>query len=162
MIEERQGKWERARNVYLILKNYFTHEGMYDVAGEYYHREKIMEGAYYRATKQWRKYLANKLFFLIAGYGERPSHVAICWAVVITLCAGLYYGFNGIVDQDKLDYNPSVLESAYFSIVAFTTLGFGDLVPRPGAFQIVAASEALVGAGLMSIFIFVFARKMIR
>ena len=43
VIEERQGEWEMARNVYLILKTYFAHEGMHDAAREYFYREKIME-----------------------------------------------------------------------------------------------------------------------
>jgi len=59
-------------------------------------------------------------------------------------------------------YNPKFLETLYFSIVTFTTLGFGDLAPKPGFFQLFASFEALLGAIFMAMFIFVFARKMIR
>ena len=48
------------------------------------------------------------------------------------------------------------------SVVAFTTLGFVDITPRPGIFQMVAATEALIGAIFMAVFVFVFAGKMAR
>jgi len=49
-------------------------------------------------------------------------------------------------------------DAAYFSVVTWTTLGYGDLQPR-GICRVVAASEALVGniyLGLLIAFLFLF------
>ncbi|MCA9211839.1 MAG: potassium channel family protein [Planctomycetales bacterium] len=49
----------------------------------------------------------------------------------------------------------------YFSIVTFTTLGYGDYKPV-GRLQIVAASEAAVGAIMIAIVTVIFARRFLR
>ena len=49
----------------------------------------------------------------------------------------------------------------YFSIVTFTTLGYGDLSPN-GGMRIVAASEALIGAIMIAYFVVALARKVMR
>lgn len=48
------------------------------------------------------------------------------------------------------------------SVVNFTMLGLGDFVPKPGFYLIYASVEALLCAIFIALFIFVFARKMIR
>ena len=55
-------------------------------------------------------------------------------------------------------------DSLYFSVVTFTTLGFGDIRPDPGIWWVkaVAMGEALCGAILMALFVLVLGRKMMR
>lgn len=43
----------------------------------------------------------------------------------------------------------SALDFVYYSVVSYTTLGFGDLVPS-GAMRILTGTEALVGLGLIT------------
>ncbi|MBU7025782.1 MAG: two pore domain potassium channel family protein [Theionarchaea archaeon] len=49
----------------------------------------------------------------------------------------------------------------YYSIVTFTTLGYGDIHPL-GYSHIIASVEALTGAFFIALFVVVFARKMMR
>jgi len=87
------------------------------------------------------------------------------WLGIIFGCAFIYYFFSGIYNgmvNNITSYNPKFLEALYFSIVTFTTLGFGDFVPKQGFFQLFASFESLMGAIFMALFIFVFVRKMIR
>ena len=101
----------------------------------------------------------------ITGYGERPLNILLWWTGIISGCAFIYYFFNGIyngISCNITSYSPNFLEALYFSIVTFTTLGFGDLAPKSGFFQLFASFEALLGAIFMALFIFVFVRKMIR
>jgi hypothetical protein len=51
--------------------------------------------------------------------------------------------------------------ATYFSTVTFTTLGYGDLIPR-GKARILAGLEALVGAFYMSMLVVVLARRHLR
>ncbi|MBS4097562.1 MAG: two pore domain potassium channel family protein [Sulfuricella sp.] len=47
---------------------------------------------------------------------------------------------------------PSEIDAFYFSVVAFTTLGFGDFVPINNAGKILVSIEALMGATHMVAF----------
>ena len=165
VIHEREQKYSEAKNIYVVLKNYFRQEGMYDISGEYYYREKLMETKCNLKDKKYFKWISNMFLNLVAGYGERPLRVLIWWAGIILGYSFIYYFYNGIyirIVNNINSYNPKFLEALYFSIVTFTTLGFGDLAPKPGFFQLFASFEALLGAIFMAMFIFVFARKMIR
>jgi len=165
VIQEKENDYLVAKDIYLLLKNYFTREGMHDISGEYYYREKLMETKYNWKDKKYFKWIFNMFLNLVAGYGERPLQVLVWWAGIIFGYAAIYYFYNGIyvrIANNIASYNPKFLEALYFSIVTFTTLGFGDLAPKPGFFQIFASFEALLGAIFMAMFIYVFARKMIR
>ena len=50
----------------------------------------------------------------------------------------------------------------YFSVVTFTTLGYGDYVPGSVAGQVFAGAEALLGVFVMSLFLVCFVRKFSR
>jgi len=49
----------------------------------------------------------------------------------------------------------------YFSVITFTTAGFGDILPQ-GPIRALAATEAFVGAFSMSLFVVVFVKRMTR
>jgi hypothetical protein len=53
--------------------------------------------------------------------------------------------------------------SLYFTIVTFTTLGYGDIRPRPNCMmRSAAAVEALAGAAIMALFIVSLTRRFAR
>lgn len=64
----------------------------------------------------------------------------------------ILYRFNGISDNRTEDVVYSWLESIYFSIVTWTTLGYGDYSPV-NWLKLVAASQALTGYLVMAIII---------
>ena len=67
IIQERENRYEEGKQIYLLLKNYFKQEGMYDISGEYYYREKIMETKCYHKERKWSNLLFNILLNLVAG-----------------------------------------------------------------------------------------------
>ena len=165
VIQEKNKDYSKAKEVYKNLKNYFEQEDIHNISGEYYYREKLMETKYNWKEKKYLQWIRNMFFKLITGYGERPLNILIWWISIIFGCAFIYYFFNGIcngIANNITSYNPNFLETLYFSINTFMTLSFGDLVPKSGFFQIFSSFEALLGAIFMALFIFVFARKMIR
>ncbi|MGK0441311.1 MAG: voltage-gated potassium channel Kch [Pseudohongiellaceae bacterium] len=50
----------------------------------------------------------------------------------------------------------------YFSVVTFTTLGYGDLTPSSGVSRALAAIEAFAGSFTIALFVVVFVKKMTR
>lgn len=67
---------------------------------------------------------------------------AVCCqvAALIVLFAGIYRASGLLPDTETVD----TLTALYFSIVTWTTLGYGDLKPLPD-FRLLAAFQAMVG-----------------
>ena len=87
---------------------------------------------------------------------------------------GLVYFMLGILDAGQvtafnyqaglLDNISAFLKTLYFSVVTFTTLGYGDLVPvgPVGPSRVIAAIEAFTGSFTLALFVVVFVKKMTR
>ena len=160
---KKKNNYSRAREIYILLKNYFRREGMYDISGEYFIQEKKMEKILNKKRKKWGKYFLNIFLEIVSGYGERPLNAIICSLIIILGSAHIYWLFNGIMaTNDKVTFGGTFFESLYFSIVTFATLGYGDLIPKAGFFRFIASFESLTGIILTAIFIFIFARKTTR
>jgi len=63
----------------------------------------------------------------------------------------------GIVDE-RLSFGRAL----YFSIVTFTTLGYGDIRPAPGLGSFLAAIEAILGGAIMALTVMLLGRKFMR
>jgi hypothetical protein len=76
-------------------------------------------------------------------------HLAICAAGLISIYATAYKEF-GLIDGDTSVRNAK--DFLYFSIVTWTTLGYGDIKPTIGS-RLFAASEALFGYIFMGLYL---------
>ena len=142
----------KSLDVYHDLKNTYRRMGNSDAASYYYELE--MDCKRKLATGTQKMWLT--LLWLICGYGERPMRTFISFLVIIFAYAGIYYVDNETTKDGDLGF----LESLYFSVVTFTSLGYGDISPL-GISRFFAASEALLGVFMISLFVVVFTRKMI-
>lgn len=97
------------------------------------------------------EYLKSIIYWLLIGYGEKPVRVAVIAAAVMLCYAAAYYALNAISD-------PTFADALYFSVVTFTTLGYGDVLPR-SSFRLLAVSEALAGVVLSGLFLFALSRR---
>ena len=74
--------------------------------------------------------------------------VAVILFLVATLLLVTAFGFGWEVFgnfSDTAHSRPTKVDSFYFSVVAFTTLGFGDFAPSTNAGKIFLSIEALMG-----------------
>jgi len=120
---------------------------------------------------------------MIYGYGERPRNV-IFSAIFIIILFSVFFSFLGINSPEIIEMkSPTVqeifnsnseiiskgnlinkttnyyIDCLYFSAITFTTLGYGDFRPLEGLGRILAGSEAFIGAFMMALFVYTFARR---
>ncbi len=116
-------------------------------------------GRYFGAIRLIPELVFGKWLF---GYGERPARILAVAAGIILLCA-LAFNQPDALMFDGSTAEPSFLQSVYFSIVTFSTLGYGELYPQPGSiFRIIAMAEAISGVCLTALFIVCLAKRFSR
>jgi hypothetical protein len=116
-------------------------------------REAYGEISNFRKLIVYLKIIYSYILSLTTGYGEKPSRPLLCSSLVMMSFSVVYWKFNVINSSNYLD-------NLYFSIVTFTTLGYGDFVPAE-AFRLLAASEALLGLFFTGLFLFTLGRRSI-
>ena len=146
---------KKADEVYRHFKELYKQRGDYNTSGKFYEREMDMR----RRLAPLAERLWLTALWLICGYGERPGRSVLTFFVVIVGFAILYtqlelQGSGGSTRGDFFD-------AMYFSVVTFTSLGYGDIRPV-GSARLLAGIESLLGVFAISLFVFVFCRRMTR
>lgn len=165
---------EAASWVYRQLQQLYHQNGLPVLARESYRLEKDA-----RRRLAWKRgnYLSasrQELSRWVMRYGDSPFRIlgsALVVIVVFALLFPLTGGIQEIQGERTLTYsieNPEdapqwwigrvLLRSVYFSIVTFTTLGYGDIQPIGLVARLLAGFEALLGALLAALLVFVLAR----
>lgn len=124
---------------YSTLKKLFDLQGDDKEASEYYVKEKELD----RELSSGLKYLANSMSYHYWRYGNKPERVVYFSILLIFLCAFFYFLFPQFIKP--IEDPKTFLDALYFSVVTFTTLGYGDLSPI-GWLRTVALLEAFLGA----------------
>jgi len=148
-----------AEESYRDLKGYFLSNGMYNDASWAAFNEKAMERLIFRKNGNLN-YIPSMVMNILCGYGEKPYRIVLSALAAILLFAFLYASFhmveNTVAPGSPLGWSDYI----YYSTITFTTVGYGDFIPRPFApFRLLAACEAFLGVFLTGLFIFTLARK---
>ena len=115
----------------------------------------------------------------VLGYGERIRNVIGTSAVIMVVFGWLYSVVGGVeVAQEQLptssladaptfsvsvpQWAGTLWDNLYFSIVTFSTLGYGDIQPANRFTQALASVESLIGALLIAYLVFVLGRRTVR
>ena len=166
--DEANDLYQQSEEIYRDLRKHAEREGIFTLSGAFIQKELTMR------RKQLPKFslrrITSKLIDLFCGYGENPLRVVFFSIAFIFLCAVLY-SFTGVAmagneialsTRLSLTDNIGVFFSClYYSVVTFTTLGYGDITPI-GISRLIAAIEAFTGAFTIALFVVVFVKKMTR
>ena len=159
---------EQAEEIYRNLRKAAENQGLFEISGHFFYKEMVMRR--YQLPRFSFHRIISKTVDWFCGYGERPLNVVLFSLLLIGVSAILYF-FLGIENSQQviqLSFSASLytnfisfLECLYFSVVTFTTLGYGDIVPI-GAARPIAALEAFTGNFTIALFVVVFVKKMTR
>lgn len=104
---------------------------------------------------------------LTCGYGTKWINVLVTWIAIILISALLFSAGNGVTKssgeyEEKAGFIKAFPRAFYFSVVTFTTLGYGDYEPKSGKYRVIASLESVLGAFMMALFVLVFAHAFMR
>ena len=159
---------KQAEEIYRDLRKHAEHEGMFTLSGYLIQKELTMRRL--QLPRYSFKRTISKMVDIFCGYGEAPLRIIGLSLVIILLCAIIYaftgLSYNGTIQAvsatQTAQENISFLwASLYYSVVTFTTLGYGDFTPV-GVSRAIAAIEAFTGSFTIALFVVVFVKKMTR
>lgn len=97
--------------------------------------------------------------YVVWGHGERPIRTALLGFVVIIVSAFLYtfgtFASGGVI------FKPEFHQAFYFSVVTFSTVGYGDIIAL-GANKLIVMCEAMCGMFVVPLFVVGLSRKYLR
>jgi hypothetical protein len=173
---ENYGEASFGENAYRVAKVQASAIGDYIQTGEYYYLERCYKGyqmlppilfwdsngkiipqtlTLFRNIKirKYHKYILPKVFDkmaqIIMGYGERPLRIASASFVIIGVFAEIIH----------LNTELNFLDSIFFSVISFTTLGIKSPDNMDSVLKMAFASESLIGTLLVALFILTLAKR---
>lgn len=160
--------YEQSEEIYRDLRKASEAQGIFTMAGHFLQKELTMRR--FQMPLYSTQRAMSKTVDLFCGYGESPIRVVFFSLALIVLCAMIYF-FTGIqFSGEYVGFTPShsfsvnamaFFDCLYYSVVTFTTLGYGDFIPI-GMSRLVAATEAFTGSFTIALFVVVFVKKMTR
>lgn len=97
-------------------------------------------------------------------YGRSLSK-PVAYAIVIAMVFGFVYWLDRSLEWGLLDYSnsaQSALSPFYYSIVTYTTLGFGDITPSHWIGEIIVIVEVVLGYVTLGLLLAILASKVAR
>ncbi|MBL4694922.1 pentapeptide repeat-containing protein [Candidatus Gracilibacteria bacterium] len=156
---EKEKNFHFASIEYKQIKEMYKNSSLHKKSDEYHYKAMVAKrrSESKKSPSRW----LNMIFGdLLCKYGTSFNRVLGVSTGLILLCATIYTSSNSLF-YDGHAIRPSFIDSLYFSIVTFTTLGYGDY-HVVGGLRFLAAAEAFTGAALMALFTVVVARSIIR
>lgn len=160
--------FQQAEEIYRDLRKHAEHEGIFTLSGDFIKKELTMRRM--QLPLYSLKRFISKTVDLFCGYGEAPLRI-VGLSILMIVCCAFIYTFTGIDYRGEiLSFNTQLnfkenislfLSCLYYSVVTFTTLGYGDITPV-GISRAIAAVEAFTGSFTIALFVVVFVKKMTR
>lgn len=163
-------------NYYLALKNLSSSLGLRELADYFFAKEN-----YYKKNDAFKrrkivKFLVYQTWETTCNYGTSAKRWLLFSLILILIFGAIYSSFP------CPSYVPTTISNAlsllspsinivsvnnwytpfYFSIVTFTTLGFGDVTPLNLAAQLWISLEVIIGYIMLGGLITIFTRKLVR
>ena len=104
------------------------------------------------------KWATSAFDWLVWGYGERPARLFGGALAVILLYATVFSFMSTQIKVGNADISKFV-DCLYFSMVTFSTLGYGDILPATSLAKLLCGSEAILGAFTMGLFVAGFSNR---
>ena len=163
-IETAKEKYKESEDIYRAIKISMQSQTLGIETGEFFIREMVSR------RKQFDKFsgarIGSKIIQITTGYGEKLGNIAFTIIGIIIACMFLY-GIEGVSYQDKIlgffsdDFSllSTIGNLFYFSVVVYSTVGFGEMVPIGPIGKSVMIFEGIIGGLVLAILIIALYKK---
>ena len=157
---EKEENYHFASIEYKQIKEMYKSSSLHQEADLYHYKEMVAKRRLtdVKNPMRWLNFIFGDL---LCKYGTSFIRVILASAFIIVVCAVLYTTNNSLLFHNAPVAETDFANSLYFSIVTFTTLGYGDY-HAIGLMRFLAATESFIGAALMALFTVIVARTIIR
>jgi len=141
------------------IKQMYKNSSLHGQADWHHYREMVTKRKILLRShpQRWISYLFGDL---LCKYGTSFVRV-LAWSLVVILLSAFLHSFNNSLLFHNRPIDGTFWDALYFSIVTFTTLGYGDFHAVENM-RFVAAGEGFAGSALMALFTVIVARNVIR
>ncbi len=156
-----------AIEVYYAFSELFENNKIMDFSGEYFFLSQKLGIKNLQGFAKFKSILS----LLTCGYGERPIYSLMASLSLVLVCGTLYMLFGVNINNEVLVFRPTLSTPFpplnqlilwyHFSLVTFSTVGYGNVVPVGGSL-IVSAVEMVLGVVMVGIWVSTLVRKMTR
>ena len=163
-IELANKKYKEAEDIYRNIKISMQSQTLGNETGKFFIREMIVK------RKQHNKFslqrIGSKIIEITTGYGEKLGNIVFTILGIIIACMVLY-GIEGVSYQgkilgffsDEFSMLSTIGNLFYFSVVVYSTVGFGEMVPIGPLGKSVVIFEGIVGGLVLAILIIALYKK---
>ncbi len=161
---------ENSYRFYKDIAYKFQQNNLLNHYGEYFYIYKNIERKNLKGFDRYK----SRLLCMICGYGERPTYALITSLEIIFIFTFLYMGFGLSLGDEVISYKNlfmldkpitviinDFIRAFHFSIVTFTTVGYGDITPI-GYSILLSGVEMFLGVTMVGIWTATLARKINR
>ncbi|MBC7960361.1 MAG: hypothetical protein H7X94_10870 [Vallitaleaceae bacterium] len=156
-----------AVEVYYAFSELFENNKIMDFSGEYFFLSQRVGMKNLEGFAKVKSFLS----LITCGYGERPFYSLFASLTLVFLCGTLYMLFGVNINGEVIAFQPTFTTPLppfrelvlwyHFSLVTFSTVGYGNVVPVGGSL-IVSAFEMVLGVVMVGIWVSTLVRKMTR
>lgn len=130
-----------------------------DFTGAYLLRRHILDQNYIHEFRN--RGLVNRMLYWVWWITSDCGRSMLRWGVC-TLMVAVSFGLGYMLVDVDFGANQTMLSPFYFSLVTITTLGYGDVLPRSTAAQIMVMAEVAMGYMMLGGMLSIFSDKMAR
>ena len=157
-------KYREAEDIYRAIKISMQSQTLGEETGQFFIREMIAK------RKQFDRFsgsrIGSKIIEITTGYGEKLGNIAFTILGIIIACMFLY-GIEGVSYQGKTlgffsdDFSliSTLGNLFYFSVVVYSTVGFGEMVPIGPLGKSIMIFEGIIGGLVLAILIIALYKK---
>ena len=165
-------KYKEAEDIYRTIKISMQSQTLGDDAGNFFIREMTAK------RKQFKKFstarIGSKIIEITTGYGEKMGNIIFTIIGIILMCMAIY-GIEGIKygdpvngdriigffteDMQKYGFLNTLGNLFYFSVVVYSTVGFGEMLPIGPLGKSVMIFEGIAGGLVLAILIIALYKK---
>ena len=170
-------RFEAGAWVHRRLERLLENNAMSQRARKHHIRKQEAERAHHRRSGHPLRQLLYGVNSALTNHGESLLRIG-GWSLGVIIVSSLLYPLTGGIGVDPINGDENVLTFAnvdslpeavsvwgrglYFSVITFSTIGYGQHFPVDTWARVVVALESLAGALLIALFIFVLGRRTAR